>query len=123
MRCEIMIIGIGTDIIELSRLEKVGLDRLIKKILTSDEQSILPINEKRKIEFVAGRFAAKEAISKALGTGIGAHFAFHDVSILSDSLGAPQAVWQNGDNKSTVHLSISHSDHYAVAMVVLEQLS
>lgn len=116
-----MIIGIGTDIIELSRLEKVGLDRLIKKILTSDEQLALPINVKRKIEFVAGRFAAKEAISKALGTGIGAHFAFHDVSILSDSLGAPQAVWKNGDNKPTIHLSISHSDHYAVAMVVLER--
>lgn len=118
-----MIIGIGTDIIELSRLKKVGLDRLIKKILTPDEQAILPINDKKKIEFVAGRFAAKEAVSKALGTGIGAHFAFHDVSVLSDSLGAPQAVWENEDNKTIIHLSISHSDHYAVAMVVLEQLS
>lgn len=118
-----MIVGVGTDIVELSRLERVGIDRLMKKILTEDELALLPEKGKRKIEFVAGRFAAKEAISKAVGTGIGAHFAFHDVSVLSDSLGAPQAVWKNGDNKPAIHLSISHSDHYAVAMVVLERSS
>jgi holo-[acyl-carrier protein] synthase len=116
-----VIIGIGTDIVELSRVEQVGLDRLIKKILTQSEQSLLPLKQKRKVEFVAGRFAAKEAISKALGTGIGASFAFQDVSILSDSLGAPQAIWKNAENSPTIHLSISHSEDYAVAMVILEK--
>jgi holo-[acyl-carrier protein] synthase len=118
-----MIIGIGTDIVELSRVEQVGLERLIKKVLTPSERSFIPTKEKRKIEFIAGRFAAKEAISKALGTGIGAHFAFQDVAVLPDSLGAPKAEWQNKDNQPTIHLSISHSDHYAVAMVVLEKSS
>ncbi|WP_028778453.1 holo-ACP synthase [Shimazuella kribbensis] len=116
-----MIIGIGTDIVELSRMEQVGLGRLIKKILTEEEQAIIPVKEKRKKEFVAGRFAAKEAISKALGTGIGAKFAFHDVEILRDELGAPKANWKDSENKPTIHLSISHSEQYAVAMVVLER--
>ncbi|MCH5585383.1 holo-ACP synthase [Shimazuella sp. AN120528] len=116
-----MIVGIGTDIVELSRIQQIGIDRLINRILTPSEQALVPEKEKRKIEFVAGRFAAKEAVSKALGTGIGADFGFHDVSILANSLGAPQAVWGNSENKPNIHLSISHSDHYAVAMVVLEK--
>jgi holo-[acyl-carrier protein] synthase len=123
MGCEVMIIGIGTDIVELSRMEKVGIDRLINKILTSKEQSMVPEKEKRKREFVAGRFAAKEAISKALGTGIGANFAFDDVEILSDEWGAPKANWKNIEGKPTIHLSISHSEQYVVAMVVLESTS
>jgi holo-[acyl-carrier protein] synthase len=116
-----MIVGVGTDIIELARLEQVGVDRLMKKILTEKEQSFVPQKTKRKLEFVAGRFAAKEAVSKALGTGVGASFAFYDIEIIPNELGAPEAAWVNPAGKPSVHLSISHSEHYATAMVVLEE--
>jgi holo-[acyl-carrier protein] synthase len=116
-----VIVGIGTDIVEIARLEQVGLDRLMNKILTDEELTLVPMKEKRKKEFIAGRFAAKEAISKALGTGIGSSFAFQDVAILNDSLGAPKVIWKEINGKPMVHLSISHSEHYAVAVVVLER--
>ncbi len=116
-----MIKGIGTDLVELVRIKKIGVDRLSKKILTGKEIQQLPVTEKRRLEYVAGRFAAKEAISKALGTGLGANFSFTDVEILADENGAPKVYWSKQENKYLVHLSISHSDQYAVAMVVLEQ--
>jgi holo-[acyl-carrier protein] synthase len=116
-----LIKGIGTDIVELVRIQKIGVDRLSKRILTENEQLQLPETEKRRLEFVAGRFAAKEAISKALGTGLGAFFSFSDVEILADEKGAPKVYWTKEVSNLFVHLSISHSDQYAVAMVVMEE--
>jgi holo-[acyl-carrier protein] synthase len=117
-----MIVGIGTDIVELARIEKVGVERLIHKVLTPAEQALVPTQAKRRREYVAGRFAAKEAIAKALGTGLGSGFAFTDVEIVADTYGAPKACWVNDSEKPHIHLSISHSERYAVAMVVLEQV-
>lgn len=118
-----MIVGIGTDMVELVRIEKVGMERLIQKILTPAEQALVPIQQKRRREYVAGRFAAKEAIAKALGTGLGAKFAFTDVEITADAYGAPKARWVHALEKPQIHLSISHSERYAVAMVVLERIN
>jgi holo-[acyl-carrier protein] synthase len=117
-----VIVGIGTDIVELARIKRVGVERLSNKILTAQERDRLPTSDKRMLEYVAGRFAAKEAIAKAIGTGLGTGFAFQDVEILSNEAGAPKVYWKGQEGKQIVHLSISHSEQYAVAMVVIELL-
>lgn len=117
-----MISGIGIDIIELNRIEKIveRQSRFPDRILTSKEKSLYEgLKGKRKVEFLAGRFAAKEAFSKAYGTGIGKELSFLDMEIATDERGKPffQKPFKKG-----VHLSISHSEAYVVAQVVMENL-
>ncbi len=126
-----MILGIGIDIIEIERVRKLAEKQsFIQRILTPKEQECLPLqHEQRRMEHIAGRFAAKEAASKALGTGIGKEVSFQDIEILSERNGRPhlhirQEVLQRlfpDSREIAVHLSISHSHHYAVAQVVVEQ--
>ncbi len=116
-----MIRGTGIDIIEIDRIKSLYIrnERFKERILTEKEREVfetLP-SFKRKIEFLAGRFAAKEAFSKAYGTGIGKDLSFHDIEIMTDGRGRPFIVKPFKDG---VHLSISHSDHYAVAQVIIE---
>lgn len=111
-----MIKGIGTDIIKMDR---VTLDeRHINRILSDEEKQLfneLHI-EKRKLEFLAGRFAAKEAISKALGTGI-VGFNLKDITIKWDENHKPICDY----NGLCIHVSITHSDEFAVAFAVIEE--
>jgi|SRR5690625_2967713 len=115
-----MITGIGIDIIELSRIQKAikRNKRFVDRILTNEEKQHYETltKERRKIEFIAGRFAAKEAFAKATGKGIG-KLSFKHIEILPNKLGAPEITVQ-GFNKKTF-LSISHSQDYAVAQVVI----
>ncbi|MGE7763595.1 holo-ACP synthase [Peribacillus sp. NPDC097895] len=118
-----MIKGIGVDITELDRMEKLikRQPRLKERILTENETSIFEkLNGRRKIEYFAGRFAAKEAFSKAYGTGIGKHLSFLDIEISSDEKGKPMISKPFSEG---VHLSISHSRDYAVAQVVIERVN
>jgi holo-[acyl-carrier protein] synthase len=124
-----MIRGLGTDIVEMERIEQTGVERLVRRILTEAEQKALPVNEVRRLETIAGRFAVKEAIAKALGTGIGKMFAFTDVEILADQKGRPQAAFSQetydrffGETRIILHVSISHSQHYATAVAIIEEL-
>jgi holo-[acyl-carrier protein] synthase len=115
-----MIKGTGIDIIELSRIQALlnKQMKLIDRVLTpSEKDQFETLSERRKVEFLAGRFAAKEAFSKAMGTGIGKELSFLDIEIGSDQLGKPFIV------KPTVHahLSITHSRDYAVAQVIIEE--
>ena len=116
-----MIIGIGMDIVELERV-KVILERqpkLLNRILTEEERDYFQsIGESRKNEWLAGRFAAKEAFSKAYGTGIGGKLSFQDISILPDENGKP--VLQH-PFKVSAHVSITHTKQYAAAQVILEK--
>ena len=115
-----MIKGIGVDITELDRMETlINLQpRLKERILTESEILIFEkLNGRRKVEYFAGRFAAKEAFSKANGTGIGKHLSFLDIEIISDDKGKPVISKPFSEG---VHLSISHSRDYAVAQVVIE---
>jgi holo-[acyl-carrier protein] synthase len=115
-----MIKGIGIDIIELSRIEEIiaRQRKLIDRILTDREkQTFEQLSERRRIEFLAGRFAAKEAYSKAVGTGIGKEVSFLDIEIETDDLGKPHIV----KPMIQAHLSISHSRDYAVAQVIIEE--
>ncbi|MBM7833912.1 holo-ACP synthase [Clostridium sardiniense] len=122
-----MIIGIGTDIIEIARVEK-AIDRnskFLEKMFTEREIEFLR-SRNFKGETVAGSFAVKEAVSKALGTGIRG-FAFNDIEVLRDLLGKPEVTLSekiiNNLNISSVniHASISHNLDTAIAFVVIEE--
>ncbi|WJY27172.1 MULTISPECIES: holo-ACP synthase [Sporosarcina] len=116
-----MITGIGLDIAELDRIET--LDRKSAKfrerILTSAELALYEtLSEKRKIEFLAGRFSAKEAFAKALGTGIGPECSFQDISVLPARTGAPVLKFK-GDSAGIL-VSITHTRTVAAAQVILQ---
>lgn len=116
-----MITGIGIDIVELKRIENIveRQKRFSERILTTNEKQIYDeLSGKRKIEFLAGRFAAKEAFSKATGSGIGKELSFIDIEISTDEKGKPYIRKPLHDG---VHLSISHSMEYAVAQVIIEK--
>ncbi|MBM7663138.1 holo-[acyl-carrier protein] synthase [Bacillus mesophilus] len=117
-----MIKGIGVDIIELNRIEELASNKkFIHRILTHAEiETFLPLTNRRKIEYLAGRFAAKEAFSKAMGTGIGKNLQFIDIEVSQDSFGKP---YISKPFATGVHLSISHSKEYAVAQVIIESSS
>jgi holo-[acyl-carrier protein] synthase len=115
-----MIKGIGVDIIELSRVQDIisRQKKFIDRILTDKErQTFEQLSDHRKAEFLGGRFAAKEAFSKANGTGIGKQLSFLDIEIETDALGKPFI----SKPKVQAHLSISHSKEYAVAQVIIEE--
>ena len=118
-----MIIGIGIDIIELDRIASLvkRKPRFIKKILTPEEEVLF--NRKKtdqmRTEFLAGRFAGKEAFAKAFGTGIG-KISFHDITILTGINGEPLLQF-NREHQFKIHISISHSRTSAIAQVILEQ--
>lgn len=116
-----MISGIGIDIIELQRIQKAVLrnKRFIDRILTNNEKAryISFKKEQRKLEFLAGRFAAKEAFAKATGKGIG-KLSFQHIEILPGPEGAP-TLTAPGYDPNKIYISISHSKQYAVAQVVI----
>lgn len=119
----IMIKGVGIDIIELKRIEQLieRTEKFADRILTIEEKKKYEtLSGKRKIEFLAGRFSAKEAYSKAVGTGIGKELSFLDIEISQDENGKP---YIHRPIKNGVHLSISHSKEYAVSQVIIESSS
>ncbi len=118
-----MIRGIGIDIIELERIKESNgeNERLASRILNDREREKYDIlkNPRRRVEFLAGRFAAKEACAKALGKGIG-KLSFKHIEVMNDTDGAP-TLQVEGYEKYTFFVSISHSRDYAVAQVIVEQ--
>lgn len=111
-----MVKGIGVDIVELNRITIT--DRFLKRILTDKEQMIfdqihLP---KKKLEYISGRFAVKEAVAKAFGTGIG-NISFQDIEVLNNPEGKPVCM-VNGEE---IHVSISHSETYVIAFAIREE--
>ncbi|MGM8212456.1 holo-ACP synthase [Virgibacillus sp. W0430] len=117
-----MITGIGIDLIELRRIKALmkKTDRFVNRILTEKERSLFfqLHNEERKVEFLAGRFAAKEAFAKATGRGIG-KLSFQHIEILRHPNGAP-TMHVEGYEAYEIFISITHSKDYAAAQVVLQ---
>lgn len=116
------ILGIGIDIIEIDRIEKVlnRTPRFLDRNFTEKEIEYFKKNN-LKSESIAGNFAAKEAISKAIGTGIRG-FNLKDIEILRDDLGKPIVNTYNNLKEicikysvKEIEVSISHSENYAVA--------
>ncbi|HLS36577.1 MAG TPA: holo-ACP synthase [Bacillota bacterium] len=118
-----MIKGIGIDLIELKRIEASidKSDKLMQRILTPKEQEHFQNlrSQSRKVEFLAGRFAAKEAFAKATGQGIG-KLSFQHIEVLSNKNGAP-IITAQGYEKEKLWISISHSETYAIAQVIIEE--
>ena len=125
-----MIYGIGTDVVEVKRirevLNKYGI-ALAKKILTSQELLTYKRIEGKE-NFLAKRFAAKEAFAKALGTGMRFPVNFKSIEVFHDSLGKPKiktipklTSLVKSHNIKHCHLSISDEKNIAVAFVILEQ--
>lgn len=125
-----MILGTGIDIIEVSRIaasyEKFG-ERFLNRILHPAEIAYCT-TQKNPAPFLAARFAAKEAISKAFGTGIGAELGWQDMEVRKKQSGEPYVVLhekglillkERGANR--LHLSISHTVQHAVATAILER--
>ena len=114
---------IGTDIIQISRikrsLEKFG-DKFKVKFLNREEIALA-----KKPESIAGFWAAKEAIAKALGCGIGSELSFHDIILTKNSKGAPSFILNEEAQKrhqiKDASLSISHDAGFAIAVVVITQ--
>ena len=125
-----MIYGIGTDIVEVKRireaLSKHGI-ALAKKILTAQELITYKRTEGKE-NFLAKRFAAKEAFAKALGTGMRFPVNFRSIEIIHDLLGKPKiktipklTLLVKSHQIKHCHLSISDEKNIAVAFVILEQ--
>lgn len=123
-----MIVGLGTDIVEIERIEAQCLksSRLAERVLTPNEMQLFE-NHLHPARFLAKRFAAKEAAVKALGTGIGNGISWQHIEIQNNDLGQPYLIFtdafamhceQRGVTNSAV--SISDEKHYAVATVILE---
>lgn len=120
-----MIIGTGIDIIEVERIksviEKYG-EKFLKRILTDKE--IEYCNNFANYEIhIAGRFASKEAYSKAIGTGISKSFGWKDIEILNDERGKPYInhIKENEFSSDNYYISISHTKDYGCAVVIREK--
>lgn len=116
-----MILGIGTDICEISRI-KPG-QGFADRILCAKELEIFA-KKKNKQAYLAKRFAAKEAISKAFGCGIGAKLSFKDICILNNENGKPIVEILKIDKLpefTNIHLSIADEKNYAIAYAVVEK--
>lgn len=124
-----MIVGIGTDIVETSRFERFvreGNDRILDRLFTPRERSYCEGKGRPALHYAA-RFAAKEALFKALGSGLRGGMSWHDPEVVNDPEGAPsfrmagvtaERCRQRGVGR--IHLSLAHESGHAVAMVVLE---
>ncbi len=125
-----MIFGIGTDIVEIKRIETMkSLDKFASKILSHNEKEFYDsLTNQKQIVYISKQFAAKEAIAKAIGTGIRNDTHFKNIEILRDKNGAPIFNALNklekiiGDLGVTrTHVSLADERDYAIAIAVLEK--
>jgi holo-[acyl-carrier protein] synthase len=125
-----MILGVGIDIIEVARVqashERFG-ERFLNRLLLADEIAYC-LSHKNPGPFLAARFAAKEAISKAFGTGIGAQLGWQDMEIRRKAFGEPFVILHGNGKKlfksrraKRLLVSLSHTANYAAATAVLER--
>lgn len=129
-----MIVGVGLDVVELKRIENIlskpSGGRFAQRVLTEKERSRWAgLPARRALEFIAGRFAAKEAVVKALGCGIGSAAGFHDVEILSDAAGKPVCRLSEAcrerlglrEGEWTIHVAITHERTLAASTAIVER--
>lgn len=135
-----MILGVGIDIVEVERIRRVVErygDRFLRRVYTPDELEQCGFVEndalgriaavKQAVEKLAGRFAAKEAFLKALGTGLAQGLTWQHIAIARGNSGAPELMLRGraaeiarSRSVESQHVSISHSGGSAVAIVILE---
>ena len=116
--------GLGSDIIEIERIRQT-IERhgphFYNKVFTEQEIDYCLKNQDPALSF-AGRFSAKEAIAKALGTGFGKHISFNDISVVNDENGRPYPIFSDSFNEHfdspQILISISHCKSYAMAVAI-----
>lgn len=126
-----MILGVGTDLCAVDRIERaLESPRFAERTLTPRERERLErLCPERRAEFAAGRFAAKEAVAKALGTGFSG-FGFREIEVMPDALGRPTVCLSGGaqarlselSDCARAHVSISHDGGLALAFAVIESI-
>jgi holo-[acyl-carrier protein] synthase len=123
-----MIIGIGCDIVNHERVEKLNWssDADVQQRILSDAEYLL-YQEAKDVKFIAGRFAAKEAVVKCLGTGMEDGISLTNIQILQTTTGAPQIVITGPETEmikqkgiESWHISISHTVGFSIAVVIAE---
>jgi holo-[acyl-carrier protein] synthase len=127
-----MILGVGVDMIEVERIKRTLEDRKIGKrfrdrVYTKDEVEYCENKRRGKYESYAGRFAAKEAVMKALGKGWGAETGWRNIEVLPGTGGKPEVYLRSQTSalarKLGIHffsLSITHTEHFAMAYVIAQ---
>lgn len=112
---------IGIDLVENQRIKALSSESFIKRILSSEEFDYYKMiqDEKRKLTYLSGRFASKEALFKAIRHG-DKTANYSDFTVLNDEHGAPYFKKNKFISHMHLKLSISHTDHYAIAFVLLE---
>src|SRR5438552_19049176 len=124
-------LGIGVDLVECARIQRsidrFG-DRFLHRVFTDGEIEY-SMSMKFTARHLAARFAAKEAVSKAFGTGIGKAMGWKDIDVHRKPSGEPFVVLEGGAKKlaeergvSAVWITLSHTEHHAIAMIVVEKL-
>lgn len=124
-----MIVGVGIDLVEVQRIassvERFG-DRFLRRVLRSPEIEYC-LKHRNPAPFIAARFAAKEAVSKALGTGIGRELSWQDMEVAHHPSGQPYVLLHgaapallHSKGAQTIHLSISHTQHHAVVVAIAD---
>jgi holo-[acyl-carrier protein] synthase len=126
-----MIVGVGIDLVEVPRIENAWKrfgDRFVQRILLPEEIAYC-MSHRNPAPFVAVRFAAKEAVSKAFGTGIGPLLGWHDIEVRHKESGAPYiALHGKAEDLFTehranvMHLSLTHTATSAAAVAILERI-
>jgi holo-[acyl-carrier protein] synthase len=125
-----MIAGIGVDLVEIARVERMLAlygQRFVARVLAQPEREGY-VRSGRPAWYLAARFAAKEAVSKALGTGLRYPVTLHAISVTSDGLGRPELLFHGalpgylqGAGIGRLHVSITHEKGLACAVVVAER--
>lgn len=125
------IVGLGVDLVGVERIEKLlerHEDRFLERCFTESERSYAESNPKRRGEHLAARFAAKEAVLKALGTGWAEGIGWIDVEVVRSDAGSPSvkltgraAEIARRRGITSWHLSLSHASGFAVASAVAER--
>lgn len=124
-----MIIGIGTDIVNIERIknifDKFGDDFVHKNFHELEIKQFENLVGSTKVAYLSKRFAAKEAMAKALGVGIGGGIAFKDIAVVNDKLGAPKIVISSKIfpevDEHNIHVSLSDDHPFAVAFVTISK--
>ena len=130
-----MIIGLGNDLINIDRIEKTLIrfgERFTKRVFTDDE-ILRSESRKKSVESYAKRFAAKEATTKALGTGLSNGVFFKDIGIINNKFGKPSILLTGGakerlnkiipnKHKALINLTITDDYPWAQAIVIIEAI-
>lgn len=121
------IVGIGVDVVDMKRMKKAlaSWGPALKKKIFSEKEIKYCESRKNSHQHFAARFAAKEAVSKAMETGWSGAFRWKDVEVINERSGAPKFVFYHGVAKhlakNRVHLSLSHTETTVIAFVIIEK--